>query len=102
MIGFKRVLYNTTYALWVDESQHLAQLRCSRTNITITNGESFKYSDFIIPAKYRPPLDSIALIYRGVNEITNFVYGGNGEVGIYNAGTTKTGWNLVFNHEWHY
>ena len=102
VIGFKRVLYNTTYALWVDESQHLAQLRCSRTNITITNGECFKYSDFIIPAKYRPPLDSIALIYRGANEITNFVYGGNGEVGIYNAGTTKTGWNLVFNHEWHY
>ena len=100
--GFKRVLYNTTYALWVDESQHLAQVRCSRTNITITNGESFSYSDFIIPAKYRPPIQSIALIFRGVTEITNYVYGDNGKVGIYNAGTTKTGWDLAFINEWHY
>lgn len=99
--GFKRVLYNTTYALWVDESQHLAQLRCSRTNITITNGESFRYDDFVIPSKYRPSFQCITLIFRGAAEITNFVYD-NGLVGIYNAGTTKTGWDLDFINEWHY
>ena len=99
--GFKRVLYNSTYALWVDESQHLAQLRCSRTNITITPGESFVYSDFTIPTKYRPASTVLSIIYRGNPEITNFVYT-NGGVGIYNAGSTRTGWDLAFINEWHY
>lgn len=99
--GFKRVLYNSTYALYVDESQHLAQLRCSRTNITITNGESFRYDDFVIPSKYRPPSQCVTSIFRGVPEITNFVYD-NGIVGVYNAGSTRTGWDLAFINEWHY
>ena len=99
--GFKRVLYNSTYALWVDESQHLAQLRCSRTNITITPGESFVYSDFTIPSQYRPASTALSIIYRGNPEITNFVYT-NGGVGIYNAGSTRTGWDLTFINEWHY
>lgn len=99
--GFKKVLYNTTYALWVDESTRTAQIRSNRSNVSIAAGESFVYSEFTIPAAYRPPNTRITSIYRGNTEITNYVYP-NGIVGIYNGGSARTGWNLEFLNEWHY
>lgn len=99
--GFKRILYNATYALWVDESTRTAQIRSNRSNVDIAAGESFVYSDFTIPAAYRPLSTRITSIFRGNAEITNFVYS-NGGVGIYNGGSARTGWNLNFINEWHY
>ena len=99
--GFKRILYNATYALWVDESTRTAQIRSNRSNVDIAAGESFVYSDFTIPATYRPLSTRITSIFRGNAEITNFVYS-NGGVGIYNGGSARTGWNLNFINEWHY
>ena len=53
--GFRKIVENATYSLYVDESTRTAQIEAHRTGITITSGQSFSnYGDFVIPTKYYP------------------------------------------------
>ena len=98
--GFKLIQSNVTYALYVDESTHIAQIRVVRTGVTIVSGHSFIYSDFVIPTKYRPKNTSTAWIMRD-NQFLNYVNSA-GEIGITNLGNTVTNYSFNFLHEWHY
>lgn len=99
--GFKLIQSNITYKLYVDESSHVCKVEAYRQNVTISNGDSFNYNDFVIPKKYRPIYPTIMPCFRAAPDILHYVFS-DGTVGIYNSGTTKTGWNIGFIHEWHY
>ena len=99
--GWRTVQSNVTYTLYVDESTRTCRVRATRSNVTIINGESFTYNDFVIPEKYRPIDTSVVPCFRANSEVFHYVFN-SGIVGIYNSGNTKTGWNLGFIHEWHY
>ena len=99
--GFREILSNSTFKLFVDESQRIAQVRGNRSGITISQGESFVSSEFIIPSEYRPPNSSMVPATRNV-PITHFVYNTTGQNGLFNQGTAQTNYNLNMIHEWHY
>ena len=99
--GFREIQSNITYHLYVDESQRLAQIRVNRSNVTITNGDSFHYDDFEIPSNYRPPTNSAVNIGRSIPGVINYIWA-TGAVGIYNNGSTMTGVNINFLHEYHF
>ena len=99
--GFKKIAENTTYTLMVDETTRCCRIEAHRTNITITNGDSFTgYSDFVIPSKYYPISNCYSLIMRGTGFL--FWLWKNGSYGVRNLGDTVTGYDLAFAHEWHY
>ena len=99
--GFKKIAENTTYTLMVDESTRCCRIEAHRTNITITNGQSFTgYSDFVIPSKYYPKNNCYSLIMRNATFL--FWLWNNGSYGVTNLGNTVTGYDLNFAHEWHY
>lgn len=98
--GFKLIQSNITYALYVDESTHTAQIRANRTGVTIATGNGFEYTDFVIPTKYRPSANNISLIMRS-NQFINYVFS-DGTVGITNTGNTVTNYSINFIKEWHY
>lgn len=87
--------------MYADESTRTCQIGAFRTNINIPVGETFKYSDFVIPSKYRPKHNSLCPCFRTNSEILHYIFT-NGECGVYNGGTAKTGWDMRFLHEWHY
>ena len=92
---FTKVAENTTYELWVNNTTHCARIIGHRTDVTITNGNSFNgYSDFVIPTQYRPKNNIMSLIMRNPNFM--FYLFSNGEYGIYNHGNTVTGYNISF------
>lgn len=100
--GFKKVLNNTTYQLWVDESQRLAQVRASRSNITINTGDGYNSNDFKIPSEYRPSNNLFVPIGRNAPQILNYIWT-DGTVGIYNnTGNQWTNFNFSFINEYHF
>ena len=99
--GFREILSNSTFKLFVDESQRIAQVRGNRSGITITEGESFVSSDFIIPTEYRPKNTSMAQASRNM-PIIHFVKNTTGQNGLFNQGTTQTNYTLNMINEWHY
>ena len=99
--GFKLVHSNITYTLYVDESTRTCQVKADRKNVSIPVGETFMYNDFAIPEKYRPLANSTKPIYRAYPEILSFILR-QGQCGVYNNGTARTGWDMYFIHEWQY
>lgn len=92
---FEKVAENTTYELWVNTTTRCARLICHRTNVTIGSGESFtNYSDFTIPSAYYPKRSFYRLIMRS-NQFIFYLYD-NGSYGIYNTGSSVSGYNLSF------
>ena len=92
---FEKVAENTTYELWVNTTTRCARIICHRTNITIISGENFNnYSDFTIPSAYRPKKSLYRLIMRS-NQFIFYLYD-NGSYGIYNTGSSVSGYNLGF------
>ena len=99
--GFRKIVENATYSLYVDESTRTAQIEAHRTGITITRGQSFSnYGDFVIPTKYYPKSNCYSLIMRSATFL--FWLWNNGSYGVTNLGNTVTGYDLTFIHEWHY
>ena len=99
--GFRKIVENATYSLYVDESTRTAQIEAHRTGVTITSGQSFSgYSDFVIPTKYYPKKNCYSLIMRNATFL--FWLFNNGSYGVTNLGNTVTGYDLAFIHEWHY
>jgi len=99
--GFRKIVENATYSLYVDESTRTAQIEAHRTGVTITSGQSFSgYSDFVIPTKYYPKKNCFSLIMRNATFL--FWLFNNGSYGVTNLGNTVTGYDLGFIHEWHY
>ena len=93
--GFKKIAENTTYELWVNTTTRCARIICHRTNITIGSGENFNnYGDFTIPSAYRPKKSMYRLIMRTAQFI--FYLYDNGSYGIYNTGSSVSGYNLGF------
>jgi len=99
--GFKRVLYNITYSLWVDESRKQAVVLAERSGVTIGAGDGFNYNDFKIPSQYRPSTNSFVTVGRTTPGIINYIWA-DGTVGIYNNGSQMTNYTLNFRHEWHF
>ena len=92
---FEKVAENTTYELWVNTTTRCARIIGHRTNITINSGESFNnYSDFKIPSAYYPKRSVYRLIMRS-NQFIFYLYD-NGSYGIYNTGSSVSGYNLSF------
>ena len=92
---FEKVAENTTYELWVNTTTRCARIICHRTNITILNGENFNnYGDFTIPSAYRPKKSFYRLIMRS-NQFIFYLYD-NGSYGIYNLGSSVSGYNINF------
>lgn len=92
---FEKVAENTTYELWVNTTTRCARIIAHRTNITITSGESFNnYSDFTIPSAYYPKRSVYFLIMRGFQFL--FYLYDTGKYGIYNTGSSVSGYNLSF------
>lgn len=92
---FEKVAENTTYELWVNTTTRCARILCHRTNITIGSGESFNnYEDFTIPSAYRPKKSVFSLIMRS-NQFIFFLYD-SGSYGIYNTGSSVSGYNINF------
>lgn len=90
---FEKVAENTTYELWVNTTTRCARIICHRTNITIGSGENFSnYSDFKIPNAYRPKKSIFNLIMRNAQFI--FYLYDNGSYGIYNLGSSVSGYNI--------
>jgi len=99
--GFRKIVENATYSLYVDESTRTAQIEAHRTGVTITSGQSFSgYSDFVIPTKYYPKKNCFSLIMRNATFL--FWLFSNGSYGVTNLGNTVQGYDLGFIHEWHY
>lgn len=93
--NFEKVAENTTYELWVNTTTRCARILCHRTNITIISGESFNnYEDFKIPNAYLPKKSFYRLIMRS-NQFIFYLYD-NGSYGIYNLGSSVSGYNLNF------
>ena len=99
--GFKKVLNNITYELWVDESTRNAALLANRSGVTIGAGDGFNYNDFKIPSNYRPTTNSFVTVGRTTPGIINYIWA-DGTVGIYNNGSQMTNYSLNFRHEWHF
>jgi len=92
---FEKVAENTTYELWVNTTTRCARIICHRTNITIGSGENFNnYGDFTIPSAYYPKRSFYRLIMRS-NQFIFYLYD-NGSYGIYNLGSSVSGYNLGF------
>ena len=92
---FEKVAENTTYELWVNTTTRCARIICQRTNITIGSGENFtNYGDFTIPSAYRPKKSFYRLIMRS-NQFIFYLYD-NGSYGIYNTGSSVSGYSLNF------
>ena len=90
---FEKVAENTTYELWVNTTTRCARIICHRTNVTIGSGESFtNYSDFTIPSAYLPKKSVFRLIMRNAQFI--FYLYDNGSYGIYNTGSSVSGYNI--------
>ena len=98
---FEKVAENTTYELWVNTTTRCARIIGHRTNITINSGESFNnYSDFTIPSAYYPKRSVYRLIMRGFQFL--FYLYDNGRYGIYNTGSSVSGYNLSFQIDYTY
>lgn len=92
---FEKVAENTTYELWVNTTTRCARIIGHRTNVTIPSGEGFNnYGDFTIPSAYRPKKSFYCLIMRS-NQFIFYLYD-NGAYGIYNLGSSVSGYNLSF------
>lgn len=92
---FEKVAENTTYELWVNTTTRCARIIGHRTNIIIGSGESFNnYGDFTIPSAYRPKKSIHHLIMRS-NQFIFYLYD-NGGYGIYNLGSSVSGYNINF------
>ena len=99
--GFRKIVENATYSLYVDESTRTAQITAHRTGVSIASGQSYSnYGDFVIPTKYYPKSNCFSLIMR--NATFHFWLWDNGDYGITNLGNAVTNYNLAFIHEWHY
>lgn len=93
--SFEKVAENITYELWVNTTTRCARIICHRTNITIISGESFtNISDFKIPSAYYPKRSVFRLIMRS-NQFIFYLFG-NGVYGIYNLGSSVSGYDLSF------
>lgn len=99
--GFKKVLNNITYSLWVDESTKTAVVLANRSNVTIGAGDGFNYNDFKIPSNYRPTTNSFVTVGRTTPNVINYIWA-DGTVGIYNNGSQMTNANINFRHEYHF
>ena len=99
--GFKKVLNNITYELWVDESTRQAAVLGERSGVTIGAGDGFNYNDFKIPSKYRPSTNSFVTVGRTTPGLINYIWT-DGTVGIYNNGSQMTDYTLNFRHEYHF
>ena len=99
--GFKKVLNNITYSLWVDESTKTAAVLANRSGITINAGDGFNYNDFKIPSNYRPSTNSFVTVGRTTPGVINYIWA-DGTVGIYNNGSQMTNYDLNFRHEYHF
>ena len=92
---FEKVAENTTYELWVNTTTRCARIIGHRTNIAIASGESFNnYGDFKIPNAYYPKKNVHRLIMRS-NQFIFYLYDSGG-YGIYNTGSSVSGYNLSF------
>lgn len=93
--SFEKVAGNATYELWVNTTTRCERIIAHRTNITISSGETFNnYSDFKIPSAYYPKRSVYCLIMRN-NQFIFYLYD-NGSYGIYNTGSSVSGYNLSF------
>lgn len=93
--SFEKVAGNATYELWVNTTTRCARILAQRTNITMASGENFtNYSDFKIPSTYRPKKSFYRLIMRS-NQFIFYLYD-NGSYGIYNTGSSVSGYNINF------
>ena len=99
--GFKKVLNNITYELWVDESTGYAVVIANRSGVTIGVGDGFNYNDFKIPSKYRPSANSFVTVGRTTPGVINYIWT-DGTVGIYNNGSQMTNFSLNFRHEYRF
>ena len=99
--GFKKVLNNITYALWVDESTKTAVVLANRSGVTINAGDGFNYNDFKIPSNYRPSTNSFVTVGRTTPGVINYIWT-DGTVGIYNNGSQMTDYTLNFRNEYHF
>ena len=99
--GFKKVLNNITYSLWVDESTRTAVVLANRSGITINAGDTLNYNDFKIPSEYRPSTNSFVTVGRTTPGLINYIWT-DGTVGIYNNGSQMTNYTLNFRHEYHF
>ena len=99
--GFKKVLNNITYSLWVDESTKTAAVLANRSGVTIGAGDGFNYNDFKIPSNYRPTTNSFVTVGRTTPGVINYIWT-DGTVGIYNNGSQMTNYTLNFRHEYHF
>ena len=99
--GFKKVLNNITYALWVDESTRQAAVVANRSGITINAGDTLNYNDFKIPSEYRPSTNSFVTVGRTTPGVINYIWT-DGTVGIYNNGSQMTNYTLNFRNEYHF
>ena len=99
--GFKKVLNNITYSLWVDESTKTAAVLANRSGVTIGAGDGFNYNDFKIPSNYRPSTNSFVTVGRTTPGVINYIWT-DGTVGIYNNGSQMTDYTLNFRHEYHF
>lgn len=99
--GFKKVLNNITYSLWVDESTKTAAVLANRSGITINAGDTLNYNDFKIPSEYRPSTNSFVTVGRTTPGVINYIWT-DGTVGIYNNGSQMTNANINFRHEYHF
>ena len=98
---FEKVAENTTYELWVNTTTRCAKIIGHRTNITIGSGENFSnYGDFTIPTAYRPKKSFYRLIMRS-NQFIFYLYD-NGSYGIYNLGSSVSGYNIGFQVDYTY
>ena len=99
--GFKKVLNNIRYSLWVDESTRTAVVLANRSGITINAGDTLNYNDFKIPSEYRPSTNSFVTVGRTTPGLINYIWT-DGTVGIYNNGSQMTNYTLNFRHEYHF
>ena len=99
--GFKKVLNNITYELWVDESTRQAAVLGERSGVTIGAGDGFNYNDFKIPSKYRPSTNSFVTVGRTTPGLINYIWT-DGTVGIYNNVSQMTNYTLNFRPEYHF
>ena len=101
MTGFKKVLNNITYSLWVDESARTAVVLANRSGITINAGDKLNYNDFKIPSEYRPSTSSYVPVGRTIPNVIHYVWN-DGTVGVYNNGSQMTNYTLNFRNEYHF
>ena len=99
--GWRQVLNHFNWKVWVDESIRSVKIGCSRSNITIPQGNSFEYAEAVIPTEYRPKYYIIFPAMRN-QHIRAYVMD-SGIIGINNSNSSAfTNYDLFFEFNYHY